>query len=291
MCDSPEFPHIPDDAAVAAVDGSVSVRGAAAGVVLAHRGVLRLSGVPLPPDIESWEAEALAAGEAISAALGAGARRLRLLIDTAHVAAFVQGRRQGDGVLPRQGTFASLLDHAREAGLAISARVVQGHTETRDLPSRMNDLAHLLGSMSPAVPTALETSTSAGWDGRLRAVEPRLVPSRNHHRWTASLGRRKTAHLLGLDVGTVDALFRAGHIDVTPEGVPYGSVARVYEAAQALREDAYFGFSAPEGVPGAWEDEIHRGWDPRPSLYVEARRAQREAERAAAMPREVDLAA
>ncbi len=290
MCDSPAFPQIPDDAAVAAVDGSVSSRGAAAGVVVLRRGSLRLRGVPLPAGIESWEAEALAAGDAIETAMASGVRRLRILMDTAHVAAFVQGRRNGDGVLPRQGTLASLLAGAAEAGLAVSARVVQGHTETRDLPSRMNDLAHLLGSVSSTDPTEIRTRASAGWDGRIVGEDPRLRPSRNHHRWTAFLARRKTAHLLGLDVETVDALLRAGHLAVTPDGVPYPSVAAVYEAAQSLRGEAYFGFAATERVPGAWEDEIHRGWDPRPSLYVEARRALKEAGRAG-VPREVDLAA
>jgi len=261
------FPTIPEDAAVAAVDGSVTRTGAATGMVFVHAGRMRLEGAPLAGVDEAFVAEAAAVERAIRTALDLGVSRLRLLVDHHGVACLVQGHRPG---LPseREARLVAALDAAAASGLALSARVVQGHAETADLPSRMNDVAHILGDLGAGETYRAEIAFGPGWDADLVAADRRFRSTYTHQRWNAVLPRLRTAHFLGLDPATVDALVRAGHLDVVPEGVTRRSAARVYEVAQRLRLPAFFGFDEAERVPGRHVDEISRGWDGRPSGFT-----------------------
>jgi hypothetical protein len=267
MSESSPIPDLPQGAAVAATDGSVSKAGASAGVVLVHAGILHLEGLPLPGVEDSWVAEAAGAGRAIASALGLGATRLRLLIDHFGVASFVQGWRP-DAMEPREQALADILERAAREGLDVTARVVQGHAETADLPSRMNDVAHLIGDIAMDGDFRSSMAFAPDWSERLVESDRRFRPTRTHQRWAAFLPRRRTAHFLGVDPGTVDDLVRHGYLDVAPEGVTRRSAAAVYEVAQRIRQDAFFGFSDPERVPGRLVDEISRGWDGRPSGFT-----------------------
>lgn len=261
MSESPALPILPPDHAVAALDGGVGRLGAAAGIVFLHGDRIVLRGVTL--DVPgAWEAEASAVSEAIALARELGVANLRLLIDHHGVASIVQGRRveAETGIQPQ---LAKAVDDARRDGMRISARVVQGHAETMDLPSRMNDVAHLLGSASMQAPFKYDMAATPDWADRLAGIDRRFRPTRTYQRWEAFLGRRRTAHFLGVEVETVDRLLRSGHLDFDARGVTRRSAAAVYEILQNMRHDAYFGFGEVEHEPDRWDDEISRGWDGR----------------------------
>lgn len=261
MSESPALPTLPRNHAIAALDGGVGRHGAAAGIVFLHADRVILRGVTL--DVPgAWEAEASAVSAAISLARELGVENLRLLIDHHGVASIVQGRRveAETGIQPQ---LAKAVEDARMDGMRISARVVQGHAETMDLPSRMNDVAHLLGSASMQAPFRYDMPATADWADRLAGIDRRFRPTRTYQRWEAFLGRRRTAHFLGVEVEIVDSLLRSGHLDFDARGVTRRSAAAVYEILQNMRHDAYFGFGEVEHEPDRWDDEISRGWDGR----------------------------
>lgn len=260
------IPGLPGDAAIAVVDGGVGRRGASTGTVILHGGRARLAGRSIEGVVHPFEAEAVGVARAIHEARSLGVRRLRLLLDSHPVGMIAQGYRPGEPT-GREASLAATADAAREAGLAVSVRIVQGHAETRDLPSRLNDLAHILAGIGAMTTYRHELTVDPGWIDRLAEDDPRFRPTRTPDRWAFRFPRRRAAHFLGVDVGTVDALVLAGHVSVTPEGLTRPSVAAVYEAAQEMRREAFFGFDVPEGVTGCWDDEISRGWDGRPSLW------------------------
>jgi len=260
-------PPLPPGSALAVTDGGVGKRGASAGLVLVHDGMATISGTPLPGMDDAWDAEVASVSLAVDAAIAAGATRLRLLIDRYDVARFVQGRRPTEP-RPRDAALDECTVRARSAGLALSARVVQGHTETADLPSRLNHVAHVACDIGLEGRFELRETIGPEWLDGLAARDKRFRRTRTHLRWVAELQRGKVAHFLGVDVATVDALLAAGHLDIGSGGVTRRSAARVYEVAQAMRLDGFFGFGEPEGVPGHETDEICRGWDGRPSGFL-----------------------
>ncbi len=256
---------LPDDAAVVVVDGGVGRRGASVGMVVVHAGRVRLVGRPVEGDLHAFEAETAGVALAFAEARALGVARLRLLLDSHPVGMIVQGYRP-DEPTDREAALAAVVDEGA-AGFPVSVRIVQGHAETRDLPSRLNDLAHILAGIGSRRLHDETLAMEPGWIDALADSDRRFRPTHTPDRWAFRFPRRRAAHFLGLDVGTVDALVVAGHLRVTPEGLTRSSVAAVYEAAQAMRSDAYFGFGEPEGVPGLWDDEISRGWDGRPSQW------------------------
>ena len=274
MARSPDTIEIPPDHAVAAVDGSVSRHGASAGVVLIHAGSAHLIGTPLPDVDQAWLAEACAVRVAIDAAFDLGVSNLRLLIDHHNVAQTVQGR-PPTRETGNEATLSLLMAQTRARGLKVSARVVQGHAETSDLPSRMNDLAHILGDVGSRQPFLRTVDATTGWIDRLASEDARFKPTWTPQRWAAFLQRRRTAHFLGVDVLTVDRLVKAGHVDYNARGVSRESAAKVYVRLQEMRHDAYFGFEAPEHEPGRWEDEILSGWDGRLAQFYHRKSGMR----------------
>lgn len=263
MSESP-IPFLLPRHAVAAVDGSFAPQGSSAGIVMIHGDLVLLRGLPLPVIEGGWQAEAYAAGLAIKMAKDIGVTRLRLLIDHHTVACIVQGR-PADRNDPGQSRLADWVLHARRSGIEVTARAIQGHTETTDLPSRMNELAHILCDLGRSEPVHVDHPHSGSWLETLVETDGRFAfpEGGNHPRWHSFMNRHKAAHFLGVDLGTIDELVQAGHLMVTMRGIPRRSIAEVYAVAQTMRHGAYFGFDEPDYVKGTYEDEVARGWDAR----------------------------
>lgn len=262
MIDSNPFPA--PGQAIAAVDGSFGAEGSSAGIVMLHDGLVLLRGLPLPNVVGGWQAESFAAGLAIKMAKDLGVSRLRLLIDHHPIACIVQGRPVDRGDAD-QARLADWVLHARRAGMEVTARAVQGHTETVDLPSRMNEIAHILCDLGRREPIVHDHAHSEGWVDDLSASDARFAfpePGKGQ-RWHSFMTRHKAAHFLGVQVETIDELVQAGHLMVTMRGIPRRSIAEVYAVAQTMRHGAYFGFDEPDYVKGTYEDEVARGWDAR----------------------------
>lgn len=263
MSESPP-PFLLPRHAVAAVDGSFAPQGSSAGIVMIHEGRILLRGLPLPDVDGGWQAEAYAAGLSIKMAKDLGVTRLRLLIDHHSVACIVQGR-PADRSDPDQSRLADWVLHARRAGMEVTARAVQGHTETVDLPSRMNELAHILCDLGRSEPVHVDHPHSGSWLETLVEMDGRFAfpDGGNHPRWHSFMNRHKAAHFLGVGLDTVDDLVQAGHLMVTMRGIPRRSIAEVYAVLQDMRHDAYFGFDDARRPLGSYEDEVARGWDAR----------------------------
>ena len=236
------FPELPDDAAVAAVDAKAG-RAGGSGVAMVSAGRLGLHARREAPVPDAWLAMTLAAGFALDVATASGVRRLRLLVENPELARILDGK-ASDRLQARAPVLVEALDRAAGRGLATSAMLVLGGTETSDLPSRLNDLAHVLAGLG-----ARGEDWEGGiglcprWEESVLALRADLGPTRLPERRGLVLSRKGAAAFLGFDPGTVDALVRAGHIELSRDGtgVTRASVARVHEAAQDMRTDAYFG--------------------------------------------------
>lgn len=254
-----KIPFLPSpDHAVAAVDGSTTVAGSAAGCIMIHDGVVMLRGLPLPEIRNSWESEAYAVVRAIKMALELRVQHLRLLIDHHDVACIVQGRPANPGIV-RELLLEDWIRIAHKRGMKVSARIVQGHTGTDDLPSRMNETAHVLGNLARIEPVYIDLPHSEDWFGDLVKSDGRFEPDRK--RPSRPMQREKAASFLGLDMETVNGLVRAGYLSGSAHGISRETLAQVYVIAQHVRHDAYFGFLEREREPGQWLPEISRGWN------------------------------
>lgn len=261
-----KIPFLPSpDYAVAAVDGSTTVAGSAAGVIMIHDGVVMLRGLPVPEIRNSWEAEAYAVVRAIKMALDLRVHHLRLLIDHHDVACIVQGR-PADCRHVRQLLLEDWIRIARDRGMRVTARTVQGHTGTVDLPSRMNEIAHVLSNLGRLDSVYMDLPHSEDWLGDLVRVDSRFAVSAQH-RACRPMQREKAARFLGFDLETVDALLGAGHLERTLHGISRETLDGVYVIAQRMRHDAYFGFFDREREPGQWALEVSRGWNATPASH------------------------
>ena len=274
MSESAEIIELPPGHAVAALDGSFGRHGASAGIVMLRAGKVHLIGTRVAAET-SWEAESCAVALAIGAAREFGIDTLRLLIDNHWVAMTVQGFPIPDDAPSRRVALAEIVEEARASGMRVTARVVLGHTETMDLPSRLNDLAHILCNAALGGDVDVEADLSPGWLSRLAASDPRFRPTFTHQKWASFVDDVKAAHLLGLDTRTIHDLLKCGHLRHDPRGISRREVASIFVHAQRMRHDGFFGFSSPEHQRDCWEDEILRGWDGRASGYFLRKLAER----------------
>lgn len=251
--------------AVAAVDGAHNHFGASAGIVMIHDGKVLLRGHPFQGIRNSWQAEAHAVGAAIVMALDLGVLHLRILIDHYGVACATQGR-PVDRSDACQASLEDWILAARGYGMRVTARAVQGHTGTTDLPSRMNHFAHVMADRSRTGSVAIDHPHSDDWLATLGQADKSFAyPTEGEERWNTTMTPGKASHFLGLGRETFETLLSEGHLESVGTGVSTRSVKRLYAVAQEMRHEAYFGFMEREHVPGQWEDEVSRGWDARVS--------------------------
>lgn len=239
-------PHVtlPPGAAVAAVYGHVGRSKAGIGIAMIVGLDLRLRGIQAPERFpDRWLASAFAAEAGLAMARERGVRHLRILLENCEVGRIVSGVASPRLRERAPSLGAALEAFAREGGHAESV-AVQGGTETLDLPSRLNDLSHVLaGCASQGGPTDDACAMAEGWDRLLVARRPELRQTRILDRQGIVTSRKGAADFLGVGCGMVDVLLRAGHLDLTQDGagVTRRSLTRVYEEAQRLRHDEFFG--------------------------------------------------
>jgi len=269
-----EVIHVPSGAAVAFVDGtfsSVKDRGGY-GIVLITRGRVRLLGFPLDPlpigRGNSHIAESLAAARACAVALAdpSAPARLRVIGDCSAIIDAIEGRTHGRE--PIQEAFSA----ARAQGLELSGRWIRAHMETKDLPTRLNGIAHWLSYIGRDG-TALDRSLpmEEGWLAKLE-TEPLFRPERTSLRDPVPV--EEAAKLLGVELPEAMGMVKAKRLRrvadkesirwltgprqakklIRLDLIEWESIAAAYEEMMAARQPELFGDEpcmdmAPEPMP------------------------------------------